>query len=27
VTRARAFCIVFGLWGGWVLGKVIWALT
>ncbi len=26
VTRARAFGIVFGLWGAWVLGKVIWAV-
>jgi len=27
VTRAKAFSIVFGLWGAWVLGKVIWAVT
>ncbi len=26
VTRAKAFGIVFGLWGAWVLGKVIWAV-
>ncbi|MGO9640329.1 MAG: YIP1 family protein [Candidatus Acidiferrales bacterium] len=27
VTRGKAFGIVFGLWGIWVLGKVIWALS
>jgi hypothetical protein len=27
VSRATAFCIVFGLWGAWLLGKVIWAVT
>ena len=26
VTRAKSFGIVFGLWGAWVLGKVIWAV-
>jgi len=26
VKRGTAFALVFGLWGVWVLGKVIWAL-